>query len=84
MAKRDVVHELEEYLYPTLQNVAVGKILCISRSDHITIRGQTDTTVTTIILKKINRWKSWRSDHPWWLSDRPGTKAGSGPTPYGG
>jgi hypothetical protein len=34
MAKRDVLHELEEYLWPTIQKLAVGKILRTSRSDR--------------------------------------------------
>jgi hypothetical protein len=53
MAKRDVLHELEEYLYPTLQNLAVGKILCTSRSDHSATHGQTIMEVTIINLKKM-------------------------------
>jgi hypothetical protein len=28
-------------------------------------RGQTAKEVTTISSKKFDRWKSWRSDHPW-------------------
>jgi hypothetical protein len=31
--------------------------------------------VTAINSKKIDRFKSWQSDHSWWRSDRPGTEA---------
>jgi hypothetical protein len=83
IAKRPILHEMDEYLYPTLQKLAVGKILRISRSDRGATHGQTTTTVTTTFSKNIDHWKSWRSDHPWWRSDhpwwrldRPGTEAG--------
>jgi hypothetical protein len=51
MAKRPILHEMDAYLYPTLQKLAIGKILRTSRSDGSTTRGQTTTTVTAIKLK---------------------------------
>jgi hypothetical protein len=54
------------------------KILCTSRLDRSVTHGQTNKEemasathgqtakeVTTISSKKFDRWKSWRSDHPW-------------------
>jgi hypothetical protein len=50
--KRDVLHEMEEYLYTPLQKLAVGKILRTSRPDRSATRGQTVKKVTTTLIQK--------------------------------
>jgi hypothetical protein len=69
MAKSHLLHEMKEYLYSTLQKLAVGKILRISRSDRSATHGQTAKKVTAKNLKNFNCWRCWQSD-------RPGTEVG--------
>jgi hypothetical protein len=47
MAKSHLLHEMEEYLYLTLQKLVVGRILHILLSDHRATRGQTAKKVKT-------------------------------------
>jgi hypothetical protein len=71
MAKRDILHEMEEYLYPTLQKLTVGKILRTWRSDRSAIHGQTAKELTATFKSKfwpleyVAVWSALVAVKPW-------------------
>jgi hypothetical protein len=73
---RESIPRTSPNLHSTLQKLAVGKILCILRSGRDTTHGQTTTMIAAIFSKKIDRWKSWQSDCPWWQSDHARIESG--------
>jgi hypothetical protein len=69
MAKRAILHEMDGYLYPTLQKLVVGKILCTWRSDRSSIHSQIITIATATFKIEIWLLEVLRSDQPRWRSD---------------